>query len=940
MTFVERDEEAKKLTCRSGDFVDRYLILGVLGEGAMGEVYRAYDHKLDRNVALKLLRPRKGRRAKSAAERLEREAQALAKLSHPNIVQVHDVGIHRRVESTPDGGRDAGVVAMFVTMELVEGVSLKEWLSATPRPGWRAILRAYLAACRGLAAAHEVGIVHRDIKPANIMIGKNGRVCVVDFGLAVKPVQASAQPPSAVAAAPSKATEVPPRAPEDRIAISSSDRLTRTGAIMGTPAYMAPEQHMGADVGPGADQYSICVSLYKSLYGDWPFTKRSVAEGDSHLPDLLEAKLHGLRSQPPANSDIPAWVFGVLRRGMAPWSADRYPSMHALIDALESDPIARRRALQRKIAAAVVGCVLVGVGLFGWIRTPKAVDPCARVGEAMVGVWDQATRANIEAAFLATGRSYAADTLARFTKHVDSYVDRWVEMRAAQCHHPEDPLAAEKSLCMARKRSQLDAVTKIFGGASGEAAALDGEMVARAVQAATNLAPLSDCADSDYLIARVPPPDDPQQRERIEALQSRVARLETHYVSGQYERGLAEGTQLLAEVEDLDYPPVMAEILYWTAQLADESSDYHTAEALVERGIRAAADSKDPVLLSEGWALLLYVVGVRQQRIADAQAMMKAMEVFARQADDARAWGHALGNMGIVFYWQGDYDKALSYFQRVPPILLEKFPDGHPDLAVAFSNIGTAMNALGRYDEALAYYHRARQVQEKLLGPNHPDVARALDNVGVALSATGKYDEALESLRRAEAISEAALGSDHVIVGNFARAIGNALLAKGDVAEAIQRFERSLAIQEKTVGTEHPHLAYVLAGLGRALVRQGKLDAAAGHLERARRLHDSFHDPSHPRLAEVLLAQAELALARAELSEAIALSEQALKLENVELRPDVMRVLAEALWARGRADDRERAVDEAKAARDLFASRPNRPKQAEVGAWLSDHPLP
>ncbi|MCA9693542.1 MAG: serine/threonine protein kinase, partial [Myxococcales bacterium] len=211
-----------------GDSIDRYLILARLGEGGMGLVYAAHDPELDRKVAIKLLR---GDPTDSGArDRLLREAQAMARLSHPNVITVHDVGTARG--------------HVFVAMEYVEGGTLGTWLEEQER-GWRAVLDVFLAAGRGLAAAHEAGLVHRDFKPDNVLLERDGRVRVADFGLARYGLGAAPTHPPAPAEAPTDMT---------RTGVSLNTKLTITGATVGTPAYMAPEQLGGVDVDARADQ--------------------------------------------------------------------------------------------------------------------------------------------------------------------------------------------------------------------------------------------------------------------------------------------------------------------------------------------------------------------------------------------------------------------------------------------------------------------------------------------------------------------------------------------------------------------------------------------------------------------------------------------------------------------------------------------------------------
>jgi len=272
-----------------GSFLGRYQILGPLGAGGMGVVYRARDAELGRDVAVKLVTTT-GASSDTLATRLMREAQALAQLSHPNVVSVYDVG---RVE---DG--------VFLAMELVAGDTGEAWIKK--RPSWREALQVFRDAGRGLAAAHKVGLVHRDFKPANLILGADGRVRVLDFGLA-RTAQSglhdapdleslgddamtwSGDAPASsdevaardarLPASSGKAASTPSVTPKDSVRdpMTSSERrlletpLTQVGAIVGTPPYMAPEQHLGGGCDARTDQFSFCVAFYQALYGERPF---------------------------------------------------------------------------------------------------------------------------------------------------------------------------------------------------------------------------------------------------------------------------------------------------------------------------------------------------------------------------------------------------------------------------------------------------------------------------------------------------------------------------------------------------------------------------------------------------------------------------------------------------------------------------------------------
>ena len=326
-----------------------------LGRGGMGVVYKAYDIELDRMVALKLLR-RDGPGGHgdhgtndSAHQRLRREARALARLSHRNVVPVYDA---------PEIDGDVVVV-----MELVVGQTLRQWLGAKQRT-WRELLDKYIAAAKGLSAAHRAGIVHRDFKPDNVLIGSDAEVRVADFGLARG--TRDTQPPSD--GTPPHGAESSPRGP-----LSLDVGLTVTGIVVGTAAYLAPECHALELADATADQFSFCVALYEGLFGTHPFA------GDD-IGAIIANIQSGAIIPPRSDREAPRWLREVVARGLAKNPKERWPSMAALIAALESDPARKRR--QRRTAlliAAVVTTVILGLG---WMARDAMLDSERRARDA------------------------------------------------------------------------------------------------------------------------------------------------------------------------------------------------------------------------------------------------------------------------------------------------------------------------------------------------------------------------------------------------------------------------------------------------------------------------------------------------------------------------------------------------------------------------------
>jgi serine/threonine protein kinase/tetratricopeptide (TPR) repeat protein len=268
-----------------GDVLGRYVVLEVLGRGGMGTVYAARDPGLDRNVAVKLLH------ASVEQQRLVREAKALAKLAHPNVVAVYDVGAFER--------------RTFIAMELVDGWTVRDWLGATSR-SWRDIVEVFVDSARGLAAAHEAGLVHRDFKPDNVLVGKDGRARVLDFGLV-----SEAHAPDELAAARDEP-------------ILDDFRLTQSGVVMGTPAYMAPEQYRSEPADARSDQFAFAVALWESLFGERPFRGTTFA-------GLMISVTRGELTEPAQPARAPRWLHRVLKRALSVDPMARYPSMEALL---------------------------------------------------------------------------------------------------------------------------------------------------------------------------------------------------------------------------------------------------------------------------------------------------------------------------------------------------------------------------------------------------------------------------------------------------------------------------------------------------------------------------------------------------------------------------------------------------------------------------------
>ena len=911
-----------------GAAVGRYLVLSVIGRGAMGEVYAAYDPELDRRVALKLLHTAGG--SEGARQRLVREARALGKLSHPNVVQVHDVGEHHG--------------NVFLTMELVDGLSLDVWTETAPRPGWPEVLGAYLEAARGLSAAHDQGLVHRDVKPSNILRGNDGRVRVVDFGIARGPAsepteETAGEPFAAAAIAPSVSPldeTLPAPVTVGGTPPGSVERLTAAGAVMGTPLYMAPEQYKGSGVGPASDQYSLCLALYEGLYGAVPFDAPPGLSPVGMLLELLIQKERGVPAVAPVGSPVPAWIHRALLRGLAPSPGDRYPSLTALIAALGEDPDARRRTRRRIGGVTVAAAALLTFAGLRWASSAAPTDPCERPEQQLAGVWDEGVARRMHTAFTSTGRPDAEGTDARVAALFERYSADWAAMRGEVCRasraaSPRRELLGLRDACLDRRRGQLQALTLLLADRP------DPEILDRAVPAAAGLSPVSYCADTEALTARVRPPEDPVLRARVAELQPRADRLEALFIAGKYRDGLALGEPLLTETAALAYAPLHAQVQLWMGRLRGATGDYPGAKALLGAAAVSAADGKDEVLSAYAWARLLFVVGNLQRHLDEAAVILTLGPTAVVRAHDDRAEATWLNAEGLTLYRMEKFAEALATHQRALALREKALGPDHVDVAASLNNIGLVLDDLGDYPRALASHERALAIWEKALGQSHPDVARSLNNIGLTLTDVGDYPRALAVFERCLSVLEATVGAAHPEFARSRYNLGVVLEAMGDHPRALAALESAKATWEKSGAMEDIEGAELLAAIGRVQVHLGQLEAGAGALARALALQVKLRGASSATLTDPLLGLGELDLARGKPEEAAAALERALALGGKDT-PSVQLTLAEVLWRVGK--DRARARRLAEQARAGFDRIGHGPGRGRAAAWLADHPLP
>jgi hypothetical protein len=511
----------------------------------MGEVFAAYDRKLDRKVALKfLLRPSDDDRL-----RMMREAHAMARLSHPNVVAVFDNG-------SVDG-------RLFLSMEFVAGTTLKEWQESGQR-SWREVLRAYIEAGGGLAAAHAAGLVHRDFKPTNALVDASGRVRVTDFGVAR-----------------SARGQTPPREQTRDSTPSSSRRngmldepLTMEGCVVGTPGYMPPEQWRAETVDARGDQFSFCVALYEALYGAKPYP-------GEHMATRYASMMRGEIDDPPRGSSVPPRVRRTLLRGLSFRPEDRYPDMGALLDDLARDPTRWRW----RAAAAVAGLVIVASTAVGVGRASAARQSqlCTGADVESDAFWNDVTRSDVRSGLLSTGVPYAQDTWERTRKNIDAYMTGWRASYRETCEatsirgEQTEAVMTARMACLEQRRDEVAALARVLTRA-------DTAVVAKAVEASGALTAIDTCKDVTSLMAIPPLPTDAEKRAEVEAVRRTLAEANANVIAGRESAAREQAVPLVARARATGHVPTLALALGIACTAQSHAGAFPRRAPLLQRG--------------------------------------------------------------------------------------------------------------------------------------------------------------------------------------------------------------------------------------------------------------------------------------------------------------------------------------------------------------------
>jgi tetratricopeptide (TPR) repeat protein/predicted Ser/Thr protein kinase len=875
--------------------IDRYELRRIVGRGAMGVVYAAFDHELAREVAVKLL----GLRATAA--RLRREAQALARLTHPNVVRVYDVGEH--------AGRT------FIAMELVEGENLREWLR-TPHP-LDEILAVLLQAGRGLAAAHAAGLVHRDFKPDNVLLARTGGVLVGDFGLA-RSAEAEAEAEAPLDDAP-RETIMP-----------ELGALTATGAIVGTPAYMAPEQAAG-EATPASDQYAFCVTAWEACFGQRPNA--------------------GAPQRKPGERAVPMRIERVLRRGLAPQPEARFESMNALLAALAPRP-RRRWPWLAGGAIAIAGATAA----VAWTASnrPSGVR-CDDAVAALAPVWTPAVEAELTA-------KRSANVAQGFARYAASWQQQRIDACRATHERREQTVAT-----LERRIACLDRARNALGATLDAVIAAQADALPRPANAVDGLPSLARCVDPAP--QELAPP--PERSAAIAVLDHELVALDVSLRSGAPSVSLAMASELRRRAEELGFPRQVLRAMLLEARVATWTGDAAAAETLLRRALVQADRTADDFTRAHASALLAHLLA--DIRLVEASGLVDAARsALARAGDDPAIAESVLEAEVALATSRGDHREAVAHQERLVAAIRARLGDDSPILLNAYNRLHVLWAYAGDVAQSVAAEQRALELFARLEPEGTPhDLTEAMTTSSLELIAAGDFEGAAAIDRRKLAMMRAQpahpLKAEAYTVSQLGMALEldrNYRDALAAYREAEQLWSRP-AVEFTTVG-EQPDPAAITAGIvdavesqGRSLMSLGRVADAVAILQRARELALAGGEVTRASVQPISrsLGVALVAAGRhREARELLAPMADALATDT-ELKPfpraRTLFALAQALWVEGGVYDRRRARALAADAERYLAlaiadgeAQPflrklpalAREEQARIVSWRTAHP--
>ncbi len=937
-----------------GSSLGRYIVLHKLGEGGMGQVYAAYDPELDRRVAVKIRRFSSDH-PESFSSRLRQEGRALARLQHPNVVTVFDVGVADR--------------RLFIATELVKGLTVDRWLQAEKR-SWREVVDVFIEVGSGIAAAHAEGLVHRDIKPSNMMVSDQGRAQVLDFGIA-------------------RDTELSEGSTIDLDALSrtglppGSAQPTQTGAVVGTPGFMAPEQRAGKKVGPAADIYSFCLCLHLALFRELP-EERSSERNTPKTPAGVPAGGGAPTAGTPA-AGAPAGLRRLVLSGLRQDPEKRPGSMAELIHDLRR--FRHRGSRFRRWLAGVTIVALTATLWWTWQRSQTT--PCATISQRWDDVWNETRAQALGERFQQVDRPFAADVRKTVLAGLDRFGIQWTDNARQWCLAATDgSLSPElfdlRTDCLDLRLRAVDATVSLLEKNTDR-------LVSKAVTMIDELPAISECFDIRALRAPTPPPMSPQLRERLPILLQHQADARALWAAGDFDAAADTTARWVEGAKAVKHWPLTAEALHQRALIEDARLDKASADTLVEATLAAAAGNHNRVI-AESFVRLVKVAGLHLQDFerADRYAEQAASALRAlgspgdlqarlhhqmginlrhqgRYADaldrlrrslswreehlgkDHHTVAETLLSLGNVYDDLNDHGAARESLDRALAIQIRRLGPSHPVVAETYARLGTLAREARNLEDATRFHRQAMDIHRRVHGHDSPAFAQSLTYLGELQALDGRFGAAEQSFEQALGILEQSFGPEHAQLAVAYATMASAWTEAGRDEQALEPYGRALRIFEQAFGAGHPQVGVLRFNLATVNLRLRNLEEAARDFERAADIWRRALGENHPLVANALTGWGDAWVRLGRFREALPMLREADRFDaeadaeqarDPKDRADTAFALARALDLAGTEPDRIEEL--AERAQKLYGTVPeaSRRELEEIGRWLEEHPSP
>lgn len=839
--------DERRVSIRIADDVHRfarYHILGDLGFGAMGDVRLAYDPMLERKVALKTLRPTWQRKSGEPVatrlahieRRLKREARSLAHLDHPHIVDVYDVGVH-------DG-------SLYIAMDFIRGQTLRAWSEfATESKPWREISTIMLEVGRALAAAHDKGVIHRDFKPDNVMVDRTGSAQVIDFGIAL---DASDPCPEL-----DEARSFEKSAEFDTAETECDTRLTGHGNVVGTPAYMAPEQREHQNYDGRVDQFAFCVTFFELLYGQRPFEGTTTAEE-------LEAMARPPRVPPERQKSVPRWLHRILLRGLRYCPTQRHASMHALCDAIEAGWSEHDERKARQWRWALVLTCFAGLA-WSWMAWGGLIEHARICGDGAShwrGTWNDDVAAQTKGAFLGTGLNYAEETWGLLQPLVDERIDDWMDAYTEVCEATKvHGTASDEDLdvrmeCLRVEKARLVTLIGAFVDA-------DARVVEGALRAAGRVDPGGSCLDASRLRDEVPWPTNSSDRAVAAALRVRMAEIESTMQAGRYASAERLIQRIETKIQALKFDPIRAELALHKYDLdVLTGNSEHLAQNL-RHAIELGQKSGHRRLVAKASTSMIFAMAYLLGNKESATSYKKAAEAAINSLEgDPRQLEATLSRYSAILVGvSGNFTSARQLFAESVDQYAESV--GRKDIRylLAVADLGTINGYLHAHDRSLHYARKALTIANNTLGKNHPRTADMNAALGVRLIQRGDVELGQRHIDRGFEICKRAANSPFQACAAYTNLAAIVARQRGRYNLANRSFARLEALERNSHRRRKIESPWSILGTAELALETGHLTRAleAANAGASRTLREHAPLPSIASHAHAVLAAAELA---------------------------------------------------------------------------------